>query len=395
MKTIGFLGVALFALHFSAQAEQNDFKTCVAKLKQTAKTQGITETTIQQTLDRVKPKPKVVKLDKNQPEFTNTFERYFNKRVNHWRISKGKRLWKSHRVFLDKLTKQYGVPGQYILAFWGLETNFGGYKGKMPVIDSLVTLACKPRRAKFFTKELMQALKLKQVNKLSYDKMVGSWAGAMGHTQFMPSTYVQYAVDADGDGVADLWGSTKDALASAANYLHKLGWQPSQRWGREVKLPANFDYSLANAKQPLSLLEWQQKGIKKANGSKLSIANMKAKLYLPAGHTGPAFLAYDNFNIIMRWNRSKFYAISVGHLADRIVGATPLVVQPPKQPRLKRSSIKSMQTQLAKLGYNVGKPDGILGSNTIKAIQGFQKSKNLIADGFPDPSTFRALNIKL
>ncbi|MGL5668736.1 MAG: lytic murein transglycosylase, partial [Shewanella sp.] len=326
---------------------------------------------------------------------SQTFNNYFTKRATDWRVNEGRRLLKKHRVLLDKLAQEYGVPPQYILSFWGLETNYGSYKGKMSVLDSLATLACEPRRSGYFTTELMQALKLKE--KYGFDKstMVGSWAGAMGHTQFMPSAYAKYAIDGDGDGKADLWNSTEDALTSAANFLQHLGWQRNERWGREVILPRNFSYENLGAKQAQPLSQWAAQSVVQSNGLPLPAIDMKAALYLPSGHTGPAFLGYENFNVIMRWNRSEFYAITVGHLADRINGGEPLKVAPPEQPRLSREQIKQLQTKLNESGFDVGKPDGVLGRNSSAGIQAFQRSKNMIADGFPSPEIFSALGISL
>ncbi|MCL1077618.1 lytic murein transglycosylase [Parashewanella spongiae] len=394
MKKIQLLGLLFFFSVSSSYAAENDFQSCVANLTKKAKAEGISNKTIEETLAIVKPKPQVIKLDKKQPEFSSTFADYFNKRVTDWRINKGKILWKTHHELLKELTVKYGVPGQYILAFWGLETNYGSYKGNLPVIDSLVTLACDPRRAKFFSKELIQALKIKQRYGFAYKDMKGSWAGAMGHTQFMPSTYAKYAIDADKDGKPDLWNSSTDALTSAAYFLNQLGWKRAERWGREIKLPKEFDYTLVGAQQKMPLNHWKLNGVMKADGSQLAVADMSAAVYLPAGHTGPAFLGYNNFKTIMRWNNSEFYAIAVGHLADRIVGAPPLSVAPPVNQRLKRSMIKELQQKLANQGYDVGEPDGILGNKTSNALQAFQKSKGLIADGFPDATTFESIGIK-
>ena len=394
MKQIGWLGLVFSSMSFFSQAANDDFQTCLSQLKATAISQGITQATLKDTLDRVKPRKQVIKADKNQPEFTSTFQQYFDKRVTTWRVNKGRQMLQKHHKLLTELTHKYGVPGQYIVAFWGLETNYGSYIGKLPVIDSLTTLACKPRRAKFFTKELMIALKLKQKNGFSYEHMKGSWAGAMGHTQFMPSTFEKYAVDADGDGRADLWNSEQDALTSAANFLMHLGWKREQRWGREVELPKSFDFTPIGTKALKTLQQWRSLGITKADGKPLNIVDgMKAVLYLPSGHKGPAFLGYSNFNTIMKWNRSEFYAISVGHLADRISGAGHLLNQPPKIPKFKRADVKAMQQKLLDLGYKVGKPDGIIGRNTVKALLEYQKSKGLIADGFPDKSTFKKMGI--
>lgn len=384
-------------LTIEMQVAQNAeaFPQCVQGLKNRARQEGVSEATINTTVANLKFVPRVIELDNQQPEFSQTFANYFTKRATDWRVNEGRRLLKENRVLLDKLTKEYGVPAQYILSFWGLETNYGSYKGKMPVLDSLATLACEPRRSTYFTTELMQALKLKEKYQFDSSTMVGSWAGAMGHTQFMPSAYAKYAIDGDGDGRADLWNSTTDALTSAANFLQHLGWQPNERWGREVRLPAGFDYSHLGGKQPLSLLQWSDRGVMQADGSPLPRLDMQAALYLPAGHTGPAFLGYSNFNVIMRWNRSEYYAITVGHLADRINGGLPLYQAPPEQPRLSRDVVKQLQTKLNAAGFDVGKPDGVLGRNTAMGIQAYQRSQNMIADGFPSAEVFAALQITL
>lgn len=377
------------------QANADAFAGCITTLQARARSEGLSDDTINSTIAKLEFVPKVIELDQQQPEFSQTFANYFNKRVTDWRINEGQSLLQKHRQLLDRLAKEYGVPPQYILAFWGLETNYGSYKGKMLVLDSLATLACEPRRSSYFTAELMQALKLKEKYNFDKDIMLGSWAGAMGHTQFMPSAYAKYAVDGDGDGKADLWNSTTDALTSAANFLQHLGWQRNQRWGREVLLPQNFSYEHLGVKQTLPLSTWAAQAVVQSNGQPLPAVEMDAALYLPAGHTGPAFLGYENFNVIMRWNRSEFYAITVGHLADRINGGEPLKVSPPEQPRLSREQVKQLQVKLNEAGFDVGKPDGILGRHSAAALQAFQRSKNMVADGFPSPEVFVALGIAL
>lgn len=382
-------------INATIQANADAFAGCITTLQTRARSEGLSDDTINSTVANLQFVPKVIELDQQQPEFSQTFANYFNKRATDWRVNEGRRLLQKHRVLLDKLAQEYGVPPQYILSFWGLETNYGSYKGKMSVLDSLATLACEPRRSSYFTTELMQALKLKE--KYNFDKgtMVGSWAGAMGHTQFMPSAYAKYAIDGDGDGKADLWNSTADALTSAANFLQHLGWQRNQRWGREVLLPAHFSYDHLGAKQALPLSAWAKQAVVQTNGQPLPAVDINAALYLPAGHTGPAFLGYENFNVIMRWNRSEFYAITVGHLADRINGGEPLKVSPPEQPRLSREQVKLLQAKLNEAGFDVGKPDGVLGRNSAAGIQAFQRSQNMVADGFPSPEVFTALGITL
>ncbi|MCL2916594.1 lytic murein transglycosylase [Shewanella corallii] len=373
--------------------DEAGFKRCLVSLQETARAEGIDETIVTDTLGNLKIVNRVIQLDRKQPEFTQTFAGYFNKRVTDWRVQQGRKLLKEHRPLLDKLTKEYGVPPQYLVAFWGMETNFGGYKGKMPVLDSLATLACDHRRSAYFTQELMQALKLKQKYGFSDDKMVGSWAGAMGHTQFMPTAYANYAVDGDGDGKADLWNSTDDALSSAAYFLQQLGWHRNERWGREVTLPKDFDYAHLSDGKTKTLADWAKLGLTQANGGKLPALGMQATLHVPAGHTGPAFITYQNFDVMMRWNRSVFYALSVGHLADRIAGAGHLQVPAPEQQALSREMIKQMQSKLNDLGYDVGKPDGILGPKSIAGLRSYQLSKGLVADGFPQQQTLQVMGL--
>ena len=235
------------------------------------------------------------------------------------------------------------------------------------------------------------ALQLLERESLDVENMVGSWAGAMGHTQFMPSAYLQYAIDGDGDGQVNLWESEEDALASAANFLNNLGWKPGYRWGREVELTSDFNYALAGKHQQQALADWSNAGVTKTDGSGLGSAKLDASLLVPAGHTGPSFLIYDNFDVILRWNNSEFYAIAVGHLADRIIGKSPLSKPLPDLPRYSIDQVKQLQAGLNSLGFDVGKADGIMGPATRKGIREFQASKNWIADGYPDANVFDAV----
>lgn len=393
IKNVPLASVLFVSSLWALPASADDFATCVVNLQEKAQREGLSKETIDNALANVNYVSRVIELDKKQPEFSQTFDNYFSKRVTDWRISQGRKMLREHKVLLAKLQETYGIPPQYLMAFWGLETNFGSYKGKMPVLDSLATLACDPRRSKYFTGELMKALKLKEKYDFDVSTMVGSWAGAMGHTQFMPSAYTHYAVDGDGDGKADLWNSTADALSSAANFLNQLGWQRDERWGREVRLPANFNYDYLGKSKAQGLTEWKQLGLTQSNGAALSTPDMTATLYLPAGHTGPAFLGYKNFDVIMRWNRSEFYAIAVGHLADRINGGVGLAIAPPKQDNLNRARVKALQAELNDKGFDVGKPDGVMGRNSKSGLRAYQQSVGLVADGFPDEATFKAIGI--
>ncbi|RKZ45835.1 MAG: lytic murein transglycosylase, partial [Gammaproteobacteria bacterium] len=362
-----------------AQQEEDLSVQCINELQKQAAAAGLSQFLINDTIPNLKYLPEVIKYDRSQAEFTQTFATYLNKRVSHRRIKQGKRLLKKHHDFLELLFRKYGVPGRYLIAFWGLETNFGLYLGKMSILDSLATLACDKRRSEFFTRELLLALQLIDRESLTPDKMKGSWAGAMGHTQFMPSTYYQYSVDGDGDGQINLWLSEKDALASSANYLQQIGWKTGERWGREVKLPTDFPYKLSGFKNWKSLKDWKALGVTRVNGTLLPDIDMKAAVLVPSGHTGPAFLVYQNFDIIMHWNQSKYYALSVGLLADRITGLGSLNTQPENQEPLSIQTVMNIQKNLNKAGFNAGQPDGIMGSKTREAIQAFQASVGLIA----------------
>jgi membrane-bound lytic murein transglycosylase B len=388
--SIFFLGL----LSRGLGAQPIAFEDCLQSLQQQALTQGISERTVAEVIPGLEHQARVIELDRSQPEFTQVFADYFSKRVSEGRIEKGRALYAEHGDFLSQLTRQYGVPGAYLVSFWGLETNFGSYLGAMPTLDSLATLACDQRRSEFFTNEFLLALKLLEREKLRASDMKGSWAGAVGHTQFMPSSYLQYAVDGDGDGRIDLWNSRRDALASAANFLSELGWESDQRWGREVSLPDNFDFSQTPEKR--SLLEWRDLGLRQASGGPLPVvAGMDAQLLMPAGHKGPVFLAYDNFDVIMRWNRSTSYALSVGHLADRISGAGALRQPLPlNQPRLRIDEVIQLQELLSAGGFDAGEADGMLGPATRSALREFQLSVGLIGDGFPDQGTLERLGVK-
>ena len=378
----------------SAYANEQ-FASCTAVLADKAKQEGVSQQTIDDVFPRLVHQDRVIELDRSQPEFVQTFPGYFSKRVTDWRTQKGKEMYAKHEALLHKLSDKYGVPPHYLLAFWGLETNFGSYKGKMPVLDSLATLACDKRRSKYFTQEFLVAVKLMEREKLQKEDMIGSWAGAMGHTQFMPSAYTHYAIDGDGDGQINLWASEEDALSSAANFLASLGWERSFRWGREVQLPENFDYQESGYKNRKPLSEWNAQGVKKADGSALGEDDTTAYVIVPAGHNGPAFIAYKNFRVIMRWNNSEFYAIAVGVLADRIAGASGIKATLPDLPAYSRKDIIALQSKLNNLGFDVGKPDGIIGPATREGIRNYQISNNMIADGFPGLEVMAALDIDL
>lgn len=389
----GFL--SLLSLNALAQTAPppEAFAECKARLENQAVAAGVSQETASAVMAKAEHLERVIELDRRQPEFTTTFADYLNRRVNEARISRGRELLKEHEDLLARVTRETGVPAPYLVAFWGLETNFGSYFGKMPVPSSLTTLACDPRRSSFFTEQLIAALRIIDEGAIPAEQMEGSWAGAMGHVQFMPTVFLRHAVDADGDGRRDLWNSLPDAMMSAGRFLQSMNWDGDYRWGREVLLPADFDYALADGRR-LPLSQWRAMGITDAFGNPLAVEPIDAALVVPAGHRGPAFLAYDNFRVIMGWNRSEFYAIAVGHLADRIAGAGGLQNPPPEDaPALSRSNILKLQEALQNRGYQPGTPDGILGPATRSAIRQFQAASGLVADGYPGETVLAELGV--
>lgn len=371
----------------------NHFETCKADLQQQAVAAGVSAETARSVLAGAEYLERVIELDRRQPEFTTPFADYLNRRVNDTRIDKGRQLLTEHADLLQKVTRETGVPAAYLLSFWGLETNYGSYFGKMSVPSSLATLACDERRKTFFTRQLIAALQIVDEGAIKPEQMEGSWAGAMGHVQFMPTVFLEHAVDADGDGRRDLWNSLPDALMSAGQFLQSMGWDGDYRWGREVQLPDNFNFALADGSRK-SLEQWNQLGVTDASGEPLAQEAIDAALIVPAGHRGPAFLAYHNFKVIMGWNRSEFYAIAVGHLADRIAGAGGLQNPPPVDaPTLSRDNIMQLQQQLEQRGYSAGTPDGIMGPATRAAIRQYQIANGLVADGYPGSQVLRVLQV--
>jgi membrane-bound lytic murein transglycosylase B len=375
-----------------AQAADPAFDAWLDALRIEALAKGISQATLDAALTGLQPISRIVELDRRQPEFTQTFWAYLEKRVNEQRITRGRELLARHGELLTRVQKVYGVQPRFLVAFWGLESNFGGYTGNHSVVNALVTLAYDERRGEFFRGELLNALTILDQGHIAPQAMEGSWAGAMGQVQFMPSTFIHYAVDFDGDGRQDIWNSLPDIFGSASNFLKNLGWDDERTWGREVRLPAGFDWGLADLKRSRALADWQSLGVRRTDGRDLPRVDVEAALVLPAGHAGPAFLVYRNFHAILSWNRSLFYAISVGHLADRIAGKGPLAAVPPAGERpLSRREVEEMQTRLIALGFDPGSPDGVVGSLTRTAVRAFQSSAELPADGYPSVEVLQAL----
>ncbi len=391
--TTGLAGtLALLIAALPAHA-QTDFSRCLARLERTALESGISAGTIESILPNVEPRESVIRADRNQPEFLATFADYLGRRATNERITQGRALYAEHRALLNELTQRYGVPGHYIVSFWGLETNYGRYLGNVPVFDSLSTLACDARRSEFFTEQFVNALEIVDRGDVEPNVMRGSWAGAMGQTQFMPSSYLRHAVDGDGDGRVDLWNSTADALTSAANFLRNIGWQSGYRWGREVLLPEGFDYALSGAGERRELRFWRDIGITDVAGRPLADLDIQAAVVIPSGQRGPAFVIYDNFDVIMRWNRSEYFALTVGHLADRIAGAGPLTNPPFEDGPISRDDVVRVQEYLVRSGYDGGTADGIFGSRSRAALRALQRDLGLVPDGFLSHELLRAMGL--
>jgi membrane-bound lytic murein transglycosylase B len=392
------LAVALpWAIGGAARAMPAEaFERCLVRLERTAAEQGVSPAVAERALAEVEFVDRVIELDRSQPEFTTTFRDYLDRRVTDARVEEGRELLDQHEDLLQRVYRDYGVPPRYLVAFWGMETNFGAYFGRMPILDSLATLACDERRSGYFTEQIVAALRIIEEGAIEPERMKGSWAGALGHMQFMPTVFTRYAVDYDGDGRRDPWNSLPDAFASAGHFLAEIGWESGWRWGREVLLPEGFPYELAGYDERRSLAEWKELGVRTAYDRALPDADLEAALLVPAGHEGPKFLVYPNFDVVMRWNQSEFYALAVGQLADRLAGRSGLANPPPADaPRLARDEVIALQERLNELGFEAGPVDGILGPKTREAISRFQKANGMIADGFPSREVLEKLSLQV
>ncbi|WP_338473931.1 lytic murein transglycosylase [Pseudomonas sp. MS646] len=342
----------------------------------------------------VSPDMSVIKADRSQPEFTRPVWEYLDGALSPLRVNKGKALIQQNAQVLQSIEQRYGVDREALVAVWGMESNFGQFQGTKSVINSLATLAYEGRRPGFAHAQLIAALQILQQGDIAPEKMLGSWAGAMGQTQFIPTTYNTHAVDFDGDGRRDIWGSSTDALASTAHYLQSSGWQRGQPWGYEVELEKGFDYALADGTTRKPFSEWIRLGVSTYDGMPIPPAErqLSAALLLPAGHRGPAFLVFDNFRAILKYNNSSSYALAVGLLSGRFSGAGLVYGQWPKDDLpLSRSERIELQTLLSTHQYDAGTPDGIIGANTRKAIRSAQQSLGWPADGYPTHQLLDAL----
>jgi len=302
----------------AATASADSFDLWLARLRQQAAAEGVSQSALDLALQHLQQIPDVLAQERRQPEFTMTFAEYLPKVVSQKRIDEGRKMMDQYGKLLRRVGITFGVQPRFIVALWAVESDYGRVKGSYPVIRALATLAYASGRKDFFHKELIDALRIVDSRDVEVSEMTGSWAGAMGQCQFMPSSYLRYAIDFDGDGRRDIWTNKADVFASIANYLASLRWRAGQTWGREVLLPAGFDPKLIGLQSDKPLIEWRRLGVRNPDGSVLPLADLRASVVAPDGPQGPFYLAYANYKAIMRWNRSTYFATSVGLLADQL-----------------------------------------------------------------------------
>ena len=390
LKIIIFTG--LFVVSLGVQAfDAQDFSAWLKQLIADAKSENISAKTIKATFKNSKYLPQVIVLDRAQPEFISTFLRYVDHRINSRKIALGKAMLQQNEALLNQVEAQYGVPKQIIVAFWGLETQYGANKGSFGLPSSLMTLAYEGRRAAFFRSQLLDTMRIVDAGHNTVAGMRGSWAGAMGNMQFMPSTLLKYGVDADGDGKINIWTSLPDSFASAANYINKAGWQKGEMVMLEVKLPANFNYNLAQLQNRKSASNWERLGVAAIDNQPLP-AQDNAAILLPQGWQGPAFMVFTNFDVIMDWNRSVNYALSVAYLASQFTANKPIIAgADAENEALSFNQLWALQGKLNELGFDCGAPDGFPGLATQTAIRQYQATQKLPQDGYASASLYQLL----
>ncbi|WP_244511333.1 lytic murein transglycosylase [Vreelandella arcis] len=369
------------------EVQHSSFNQWREAFRRYAKQQGISEATLRDAFDGVRYRERIIELDRYQPEFVRPIWEYLDTAVSSTRINNGQDRLAEHRSTAAQMEQRYGVPAEIIVAIWGIESNYGSNFGDFSTLEALATLAYDGRRQQFARGELLAALRIIQQGDIAAEQMRGSWAGAMGHTQFIPSSFEAYAVDGDGDNRRDIWQSIPDVMASTANYLARAGWQRGQPWGVEVTLPNDFDYAQTGRR---SSQAWANQGVEAIDGELPRFDS--AAVIVPAGAQGPAFIVGPNFRAILRYNNATSYALAVGTLSDAIAGRDGIQQSwPREQAPLTRDDVQALQRYLNQAGYNVGGADGIMGPNTRQGLRAFQRDAGLTPDGFATQSLLERL----
>jgi membrane-bound lytic murein transglycosylase B len=366
-----------------SQVSNIGFQRWIDGFRARARAAGIRDSVFDAAFQGVRYDPKVIERDRNQSEFTKQIWDYLDSAVSETRVQNGRAALSKNQTLLSEIEARFEVEAEVVAAVWGLESAYGTFRGSDPLIGSLATLAYDGRRGRFFEQQLIAALKILQAGDIAANRMTGSWAGAMGHTQFIPTSYLDYAVDFRGDGRRDIWSDDPtDALASTAAYLKRFGWTKGQPWGVEVSLPRDFDYAQTGERIKKSPADWAAMGVRDTNGARVP-DHGRASILLPAGARGAAFMIFDNFHVIERYNTADAYVIGVGLLSDRIGGAGPLKASWPREDRnLRFTEKQEMQRLLTSRGFNTKGVDGVIGPNTIQAIRNFQANQGLVPDGY-------------
>lgn len=389
-KMFAPLALLFAALVAAAPVPASDFNACLKTLRTEATGKGITTQTFDTAMAGIEPDKSVLDAMASQPEFVTPIWDYLAGLVDAERVADGKAKLAEWASVLAQAEQQFGVDRHTIVAVWGVESDFGSILGGRSLVRSLATVSCFGHRQRFFRGELMATLRILQSGDMPAEALVGSWAGAFGQTQFMPSTYQRLAVDFDGDGRRDIVGSVPDALGSTANFLKRAGWVSGAPWGYEVRLPANYS-GPSGRRTRQALASWSALGIRRIDGAALS-GPSPAALLLPAGARGPAFIVFRNFDAIYSYNAAESYALAIAHLSDRLRGEGPLATPwPTDDPGLSRAERRIVQEKLIERGHDIGKPDGIIGARTRAAIQAFQASAGLPADGRAGMRVLKAL----
>ena len=415
-----FIGTALFAFFNQAHAEliingakvasntatttapvtgsymsTSSFQGCLANLRSQAIASGVSGSTYDRYTQNLSPDYSVIDKLNYQPEFSTPIWDYLSGLVDNERVQAGQQKLAQHRVVLNRVEQTYGVPAETVVAVWGVESNYGDISGKYPLLQALGTLSCEGRRQSYFRGEFFATMLILQRGDLTQDQLYGSWAGAFGHTQFMPSTYERLAVDFDGDGRRDLVSSTTDALASTANFLKRAGWQTGMPWGFEVKIPQGMSVAGESRRNKRSLNSWIAQGVTRADGTALIQGNLSgstpAGLITPAGTNGPAFLVFKNFDAIYSYNAAESYGLAIAHLSDRLRGGTPfLTAWPTDDAGTSRAERREIQQFLIQRGYDIGAVDGLIGDKSRQAIQQEQTRLGLKPTGRAGQQILRA-----